>query len=72
MSGKVMKKLRKQAYQDSPTNSGGRRYKSKTHVKKIEIPAEKPGDTPTVKLVRSVILLCTDNRVQYQQSKRKK
>ena len=70
MSGKVMKKLRRQAYGDRPTNSAGRQYGLVKHEKHIVVPAKAEGEEEQVLVKRTGTLVCTDDRTTYQDLKK--
>ena len=70
MSGKVMKKLRRQAYGDRPTNSADRQYGLVKHEKHIVVPAKVEGEEERVLVKRTGTLVCTDDRTTYQDLKK--
>ena len=70
MSGKVMKKLRRQAYGDRSTNSEGRQYGLVKHEKRIVVPAKTEGEDDRILMKKTGTLVCTDDRTYYQDLKK--
>ena len=70
MSGKVMKKLRRQAYGDRSTNSAGRQYGLVKHEKRIVVPAVVNNGEEKILVKRTGTLVCTDDRTTYQDLKK--